>query len=269
MTTRLKIIWDGDVKGLDQHRVSVDAFGVPIFRLLKLVRRIASNIVTKAIPSSERTLQGRYAEVARKMDIEIAGVEQGSGGLAFVIDYVPPPMDQGHLFGDLATRAAIEFCDSIEMESKGIPKDSNVRDWLYSLPSGLTSQKYQVEDETGKELHPPVIITNVQLAEKPQEMPHLAKNTGSVVALGFEPGKEEVRVKKDDGGTVTLFATSDQVLKAWQLRDARVRVMFVKSKNRRLLSIQNAEDEEFTPTDELVDKHIFQRWQVLLHRLAQ
>lgn len=269
MATRLKIIWDGDVEGLSEHRISVAKFGPSIINLLKLLRRIASDIVTKAIPNTERTLKGRYAKAAENIDIEIARIEQNSSGLSLAISFTPPPHYQDSLLGDLEARAAIEFCDSIESESNGVLKNSNVRDWLDALPSGLQQQKYYVENEAGVELRRPVILTDVQLAERPQEMPYLAKQTGNVIALGFEPGKTEIRLKRDDGGTLIFSATQEQVLTAWRLRDVRVRVLFVKAKDRRLLNIQSVEENEFEVTDRHVNEHIFQRWPELLRRLAQ
>lgn len=268
MATRLKIIWDGEVKGLSEHRLSIDAFGQTVVRLLPLLRRIASGILTKAL-ETERTLKGRYAEAARHIDIEIADIEQNCSGISAIVTFAPPFPFQSNFLGDLDARAAIEFCDSVEWETKGVPKDSNVRDWLYALPDGIRYQKYTVEDESGKQLREPVEVTNVQLAEAPNLLPCLTKYSGHVIALGFEPGKSEIRLKKADGGTVNLSATKEQVLAAWNLREARVRVLAVQTSERKLLTIQKDDAPEIEVTDELVQEHIFQRWDEVLRRLAQ
>lgn len=267
MATRLKIIWDGETKGLNEHRLSVDAFGQTLVRLLPLLRRIASGIVTKAL-ETERTLKGRYAEAARHIDIEIAKIEDNCSGISALITFSPPFPVQANFLGDLDERAAIEFCESVEWESKGIPKDSNVRDWLAHLPTGINYQKYNVEDESGKPLRE-TIITDVQLAEAPSLLPSLAEYTGQVVALGLEPGKSEIRLKKADGHTVTLLATKEQVMAAWELRESKVRVLAVQSGERKLLSIQKDDAPEFVATDELVEQHVFQKWGEVLRRLAQ
>lgn len=267
MATRLKIIWDGETKGLTEHRLSVDAFGQPLVRLLPLLRRIASGIVTKAL-ETERTLKGRYAEAARHIDIEIAGIEDNCSGISALITFTPPFPVQASFLGDLDARAAIEFCDSVELESKGVPKDSNVRDWLANLPIGINYQKYNVEDESGKPLRE-TVITDVQLAQAPSLLPCLAKYTGHVVALGLEPGKSEIRLKKADGHTVRLLATKEQVMAAWELRESKVRALAVQSGEQKLLSIQKNDAPEFIVTDELVEQYVFQKWGEVLRRLAQ
>jgi hypothetical protein len=268
MATRLKIIWDGEVKGLNEHRLSVDAFGQTIVRLLPLLRRIASGIVTKAL-ETERTLKGRYAEAARGIDIELAGIEQNCSGISAIVTYDPPFPFQPNLLGDLDARAAIEFCESVEWESKGVPKDSNVRDWLQALPAGIRYQKYSVEDESGGPLREPVEITDVHLAETPAMLPCLVRFSGQVIALGVEPGKSEIRLRKADGHTVSLSATNDQVLAAWNLRETRVRVLAVLTAERKLLTIEQDDAPEFVVTDGLVQEHVFQKWDEVLRRLAQ
>jgi len=268
MATRLKIIWDGDVKGLNEHRLSIDAFGYAIVKLLPLLRRIASGIVTKAL-GTERSLKGRYAEAARRIDIEIVGIEQNCSGISAIVTFDPPFPFQPDLLGDLDARAAVEFCDSVEWESKGVPKDSNVRDWLHDLPDGIRYQKYVVEDESGNTIREPVEITDIHLAETQTALPCLVRYSGHVIALGFEPGKSEIRLKKADGGTVNLLATNDQVLIAWSLRETRVRVLAVQTIERKLLTIEEDDAPEFVVTDELAQEYVFQKWDEVLRRLAQ
>lgn len=269
MATKLKIIWDGDVKGLAEHRISVSAFGPAIIRLTQVLRRIASDIVKNGLPNSQRSVQGRYASEAKNIDIEIESIEVGSGGIGALVTFTPEHPYQFSVFGNLDERVALEFVDSVEKESKGIWQDQGVWKYLHSLPQGLTKQTYSVTDGQGKDLRVPVEIADVRLTEMPRTAPSLCRHFGSIVAIGFEPGKTEVRVKRLDGKTITLAATAEQVLAAWELRDVQVKALSVYKGQHRLLKLQVAEEEDFEVTPEAVNTHIFQRWDNLLRRLAQ
>lgn len=269
MATKLNIVWDGNVKGLAEHRVSVSAFGSSINILTQVLRRIASDIVKNAIPNSERSLQGNYASQAKNIDIEIETIEVGSAGLGAFVTFTPPVPFQLSMMGDLDQRAALEFVDSVEKESKGIWQDKGVRKFLLSLPSGLTKQKYSVSDESGKLLREPVEITSLHLAEMPKSAPVLCRHYGNIIAIGFEPGRTEIKLKRTDGRVVSLGATKEQVMTAWSLRDSNVKVLSVLTGIHRLLKLEEAEAKDFETTPEKVKTHIFGRWDELLRRLAQ
>lgn len=269
MATRLKIIWDGDVKGLSEHRISVSAFGFAITRLNQVLRRIASSLVKNAISSTERTLQGRYADEAKNIEIEIAAIEAGSGGISALVTFTPSPMYQFSVFGNLDELATLEFIESVEKESQGIMRDASVRKYLHALPPGLISQKYIAEDESGAQLRAPLEISTLHLAELPKTTACLTKHHGNIVAIGFEPGKTEVRLKRTDGKTVILAATKEQVLAAWELRDSNVKALAVSAGRYRLVSLKSADEADFEVTAEQVNAQIFQKWDELLRRLAQ
>lgn len=269
MATKLKIIWDGDVKGLAEHRISVSAFGPAITRLTQVLRRIASDIVKSGLSNSQRSVQGRYASEAKSIDIEIESIEVGSGGLGALVTFTPEHPYQFSVFGNLDERVALEFVDSVEQESRGIWQNQGVRKYLQSLPQGLTKQTYAVTDEQGRNLRIPVEIADVHLTEMPRTAPSICRHYGSIVAIGFEPGKTEVRVKRLDGKMVTFAATPEQVQTAWELKDAQVKVLSVYKGQHRLLKLQRATEEDFEVTSEAVDTHIFQRWDNVLRRLAQ
>ena len=269
MATKLKIIWDGDVKGLAEHRISVSAFGPAITRLTQVLRRIATDIVKNGLPSSERTHQGRYASEAKNIDIEIASIEGGSAGISALVTFSPQHPYQFTVFGNLDERVALEFVDSVEKESKGIWKDQGVRKYLHALPQGLTKQRYTVTDQQDRELRSPVEISDVHLTERPRVVPCVTRHYGSIIAIGFEPGKTEVRLKRLDGKIVVFSATKEQVTAAWNLRDIQVKVLAVSKGQNRLLKLEEATAEDFSVTAESVHTHIFQRWDGLLQRLAR
>ena len=87
------------------------------------------------------------------------------------------------------------------------------------------------------------------------------------MGVGFEPGKNEVRIKSDDGHHLTLTATALHVENALELRSAPIRAIAVMQESGpRLLRLQEAGTGWSVPSR---DEAIFKRWDGLLRRLAQ
>ena len=53
MATRLEIQYDGTVPGLNEHRLSLSAFGPSLNALLRAIRRIATNMVGDALGQAD------------------------------------------------------------------------------------------------------------------------------------------------------------------------------------------------------------------------
>jgi len=104
------------------------------------------------------------------------------------------------------------------------------------------------------------------LVEPALELPHLCEVVGNIVGVGFDPGRNEVRLKYADR-QLTLSATASQVDRALLLRHAEVRILaMISEPHSRLLRIQDAETEWSIPPRE---DAVFKRWDGLLGRLAQ
>jgi len=265
MPTQLEIKWEGNAPGLAEHRLSLGAFGQPLNLLLAAVRRIASNTVSMA--TDEKTT-GRFADAARQLDIQIEKLVEGSSGIAGVCTFDPPPGAQPFLFmGDLVEQATITLLSAIEDESKGHLRNVGVRKYLHSLPAGVRRQTYTLHDN-GRVLHEPVVIEDMDLQDVPEDLPYLRELNGNIVGVGFDPGKNEVRIK-DESDQLHLAATATQVETALELRHAEVRALAVITKQGRLLRLQKADAPAFSATSDFLEKHIFQRWDILLRRLAE
>src|SRR2546428_14159286 len=104
MATQLKIRWDGDVPGLAEHRLSVAEFGRSLTLLLTALRRIATQIVGTAVAAEQPKRGGRFANLARQMDIEVVKIEGNSSGFDAIVSFYPPPNEM-QLFADLVDRA--------------------------------------------------------------------------------------------------------------------------------------------------------------------
>jgi hypothetical protein len=123
IATQLRIGWDGDVPGIAEHRLSLASFGEPLALLLAALRRIATQMVSTAV---ERPKFGRFADLARLLDIEVTAIEGNSTGIDAVVSFAQPP-NMLPLFGDVAERAVSQLLDTIKLESDGTVRDSAVR----------------------------------------------------------------------------------------------------------------------------------------------
>src|SRR5271157_48892 len=265
MVSEIKIRWDGDVPGVAEHRLSLAAFGEPLTQLLAALRRIATQMVSTAVERQHPKI-GRFANLARQLDIEIVSIEGDSTGFDGQISFYQPP-NELPLFADLPERSAIELLDSIERESKGQAANWAVRKYLSSLPPTIHRQVYELhENGTTKKR---VEIGDVRLTEVPEEFPSLRELEGSVVGVGFEPGRPEVRVKA--GATGAGFdATAEQVEMALAIRKDNVRALGIyDGKRTRLLNITRASTPRFQVTPQAIEEHIFKRWDGVFARLAK
>jgi len=262
---QLRITWDGDVPGLAQHRVSLAAFGQPLAYLLQALRRIATQMVSNAV-DAEHPKSGRFANLARQLDIEIVSLEKGSGGFNALVTFAQPP-EELPLFGDIPERATIELLDSIDQESKLIPRNTSVRRYLQSLPLGVHKQIYEFHENGYSKKR--VEFGDMELAQLPATMPYLVELEGSVVGVGFEPGRSEVRVKAETF-TQSLDANDQQVEAALQMRGTRIRVLGVHDEKRaRLLRLARARDPRFKATPQAIEEHIFKRWAGVFAQLSK
>ena len=205
MSVELKIKWDGSAPGLAEKRLSLAAFGEALTILLAGLRRIATNIVGDAL--EEKSSKGRFANAARRLDIEITELLKESSGFDSVITFATPIGDTFPLL-NLAEVAGEQLLDALDSESRGIAKNANIRRYLRALPAGITQQNYSLHQNGTLLRH--VSFGEALLPEIPAELPYLARYLGNIVGVGFEPGRPEVRLRTEDR-SITLVATSTQM----------------------------------------------------------
>lgn len=261
MASELKIRWDGDVPGLAEHRLSLSAFAQPLALLLNALRRIATQMVnTAAEPES-----GRFANVARWIDIELVKISEGSSGPDALVVFHNPP-NELPLWQEIPTRATIEMLEALELESQGQIRNAAVRRYLKSLPREVHKQVYEY---TNAAAHKRVEIGDIKISDLPPELPFLRQTEGDIVGVGFEPGKTEVRIKTDNI-QLPLGATPEAVEQALKLRHERVRVISVHAATRaRLVAMRRAADPAYKFDADAAMKHIFDRWGNVLRQLAK
>jgi hypothetical protein len=264
-TAQLRIRWDGDVKGLAEHRISLAAFGQPLAYLLQALRRIATQMVSTAV-DAEHPKFGRFSNQARQLDIELVKMEEGSGGFDALVSFSQPP-EELQLFWDVPERATIELLESIDQERQRIPRNSAVRRYLGSLPREVHSQLYEFHENGHVKKR--VEFGDIEVAEVPPDLPSLVQYEGSVVGVGFEPGRSEVRIKSD-AGIPSLDATEEQIEAAWQMRRSKIRALGVHDgKRSRLLQMARVRDPKFKATPEAIKEHIFDKWAEAFEQLSK
>lgn len=268
MSVELKIRWDGNVPGLADHRLSIGAFGEALPLLLAAARRIATQIVQTAT-EGEAPETGRFANLARILDIEIVSIEGNSTGVNALVSFQGGGANVNPAFLDLPTRTTTALLDAIASESDRRPANSAVRKYLRMLPGGLREQVYEVF-EGGASLKR-VELKDVSIAELPEPLPAITQYEGVVLGVGFEPGKYEVRIKTDSNTTFILLSPPEAVDRAIEYRNQRVRALCVQQDERRgrLLMLNRATDPPFQFSPEQVETQIFRRWDTLLRELAK
>jgi hypothetical protein len=263
MSVELKIKWEGDAPGVQEGRLSLAGFGQSLRILLAALRRIATNLVRDAIDQRESTV-GRFTNAARQLDIEITELVKGSSGFDSIITLKTPLGENLPLFSDLPEIAGVQLLDALDSESHGVARNAPVRAFLKALPLGLARQTYQLH-RNGTVLKE-TIVGELQLPDFAADLPYLASYKGSVIGVGFEPGRFEVRIRTRTG-PIVLLATAEQVEMALKLRRAEIiaRAVVENARNR-LLFIQPSDLPLNRSTRESA---IYDRWRVLLSRLAQ
>jgi hypothetical protein len=269
MAYELDIHFEGDAPGLEEHRLSVSALGSPLNALLTALRRIATQMVSSAV-EGEMPKVGRFADPARNLDIEIAAIKDGSLGLMSVISFQAPPQMQPELpiWADLPERAGTELLNAIERESQGQLTNSAVRKYLSSLPVGIKRQQYDFRSN-GRVIRS-LEIGDVRLTSVPPELPYLQRASGSIVGVGFEPAKSEIRVKPDGGAITASSATDQEVEKALEMRHEKVRILTVHTpRGTRLISLKRASEARYEFDPEVAKKQLFSRWDNVLRVLSK
>ena len=261
MAVHLEIIWDGEVPGLPDHRLSLDAFGPALHQLLAAIRRIASDIQLQA----EGPTRGRLAREAANLDVQIETIRANSP-VTLEAQIVPLAPPNRPLIADLSERALETFLRDVERESAGYPSHYKARKFLGSLPDGLTRQTYRQKSADGQVLRS-VEIERMHLPVTAPS-PHLIEFHGLLVGFGFEPGRQEIKVRLGSGGLVTLSASQEQVDAALAMRLVEIDVLAVAEPSKmRLLRFTTA---EFTPPSAVErEAFVFGTWSGLLNRLAQ
>lgn len=265
MSVELRIKWEGSVAGLAEHRLSVGSFGLPLYYLLMAIRRRASNIIRNAVDMGSVKV-GRFPSDADRIDIEVQSLLASSGGIQSLVQMRQPEpgMQIPIPFIDLPEQATDQTLEAIDKERRGVLSDAGVRKYLGSLPQSITSQEYILIacGETKRK----VSFEHFTLPEPITELPCLTETEGRVIGVGFEPGRNQVRVKGQDG-EVTMRSDLEAVNSAIEMRNTDVRILYVGTGDqRRLLHL----DDPSQPRPSLdVDEFVFNKWASVIKILAE
>ena len=270
MSTKLLIVWDGDVPGLADRRLSLTAFQPALRQLLTAIRRIATDIETKATGPRE-SARGRFAGEAAKLDVQISEV-RGNSPLAVTASVLPIEAPKWPLIADLADAAVDEFLRDVERESNGSPTHYQVRRFLHALPPGLRVQRYShttADGTPGREVQ----LGAIDIRE-PRTAAHLIELVGAVVGLTFEQGRTEVKVRSSGGDLMTFAATAEQVDVALSHRHKEVLVLGVsdpagKPRLLRVVPMSDAGDDRVLADPKERIGYITRTWDGVLTRLAR
>src|SRR5688500_9345942 len=77
VATKIVIVWDGDVPGLADRRLSLGSFERALKGLLTAIRRIASDLEVKATNPRDHA-RGRLAREAQNLDVQLSELRGNS-----------------------------------------------------------------------------------------------------------------------------------------------------------------------------------------------
>jgi hypothetical protein len=265
MSVELKIKWEGSVAGLAEHRLSVGSFGLPLYDLLMAIRRRASNIIRNAV-AMDAVMVGRFPSDADRIDIEVQSLLASSGGIQSLVQMRQPElgMQIPMRFIDLPEQATDQTLEAIDKERQGVLSDAGVRKYLERLPQSITRQEYTLT--VGGEVKRKVSFGQFELPESITELPYLSNTVGKVIGVGFEPGRNLIRIKGLDG-EVTMSSDPEAVNSALGMRDTDVRIMYVGTGDQRRLLRLDDPSQPRTSLD--VDEFVFNKWASVIETLAE
>lgn len=269
METKLTIRWDGDLPSLKKHRLSLDAWLVPLQTLLRAMRRTASAMVVEAVDPQYGTGGGRFAHAAERIDLELEAVTDGCVTIRCFVagdDSPQAPLFPGN---DLPTRAAARLLEDIEAEASGKIQSFMAREYLKSLPTGVTQHDYDLSQ--GGTKVKTVHVQGTLASEIPAEMPKLLHVRGKVAAVAFEPSSVTIRADVEEGRRITARCPEELVDKAIALRHSDV-VALVSAGigNRcRLVWIRDAAEHRQVPGADDRAQALSEAWSTTLAILAR
>ena len=267
MPVTLEILWDGPVPGLSEHRVSLSAFGSALKALLQALQATANALL--------RDAYGTESELPL-LDVQIAAVEDGCARLQAAIVPTVEPSGQARipLIPDIETKALERFVAAVESEARNQPVNEAVRAYLRALPTDVTRQRYVATSRTGIVLCE-TEIAHMDLNTPPRQVPSVARYTGSVVGVGFEPGRPLVRIKPDNHRILDCEANDAQVEYACNdLRGRRVEALVMtrpprKTPRHKLIWLRDATAEPEPMDAEERMRYLGRRWHGTLEILGR
>lgn len=269
VSVELKISFDGNVPGLSQHRLSMSAFANALKFFSSAFQQTAKELLNDSTDDNSSQLQPkRKTKRARRVDLELVGVEQGSA--VTVYEVVARPTSRQQLLNlrdddEVLKQIVTRLLRHIENAGQGKPCSTAVRKYLAELPSGIQCQRYTAARDgiSFAEIN----IEHAPLPSNDTRDKRLIQLRGNVVSVGFPPGHVFVCVKTDKR-TLRCAATIEQVNEAIGLRNSPVAVAILDSDKPELLWIRS-EGERPLPAVRETFEHTIANWPRTLEILAR
>lgn len=256
MSTKLTIRWDGDAPGLQQHALSLSAWLEPLGTLLRALRRAASNLDASRPDDPERGKRGgRHTLAAAAIDLQITAIRQGC--VVLDLEATQKSAGQQPFSPDLPARALVAVVRDIKGEAEGRDRSVLARRFLDQLPCGVRVQEYTVE-------HEGVPLISEKISESaaralPAHLPRLERVVGSIVGVGFEPGRSTITFKTRRQ-RLTRGASEQLVERALALRGRAVEAMCLVGPTTRVLWLRPAGEENVVTPDDERSSILRNRW---------
>lgn len=266
MAVELKVRWDGSAPGLAEHRLSLLSFG-PVLTELHRALRTAATRIEKGKDPNHPSPQKKYSARALHLDVQIKAIEDGCVNVGMDVVVAPAPDMVEDTDDALAASAVMTVLDSLRSRTHLTVA------YLRALGPGVTAHSYVARRADGTILVDEFSMGLVELDE-PSVPPALVEFRGEVAGVTFTEGREAVAIRDLDGdhGKVNATATVAQVDTAIRMRRERVPVIarvFQIEHGYRLLSLRDARNQSHERTPQERKDYIMNKWNGVLHHLAQ
>lgn len=265
MATQLRIYWDGETPGLKEGRLSIAAFGPALQALLKAARNIARRQVADAM--GEEDYDTGRGTPSTLVDLQLSTYQPGSAQPT--LDVVPMPSNFGALqyFDDLPERVTEELFTSIKEESKGRRRNRFINEFLHSLPTGVSVQRYAILRDGDEVDTFSVTSQELTLLEPAPEYPRVVMLSGKVEALTFgERADPWVKFIPMNRRPFIAYCTREQIQQAFHVRD-NAKALFAMGEKPRVLWIRAGDARVPTLSPEQRIRDVEERWGSALERL--
>lgn len=271
MSVTLTIKFEGTAPGLNRHELSLASFGPVLVEYVRALKRTASGILSQSDDPRYGAKGGRFAKITESMDLVVTSMEHNCVTLDCRID-LPEPFagtDQEPLpmaLDALEASAAQALVRQLEDAQAGRVVSETARSIIQLMPAGTTHSYWA---RRADQLLASAVIGTVDIPERRVSMVRSRRIVGTIAGLMFD--KPGVHVRDQEGKTIRLRATEDQVNDALALRDGPVEVQALLRKNGpdKLLWVRPAHVQlEVVTGDQRLD-HFTDRWGEVLERLAR
>lgn len=263
-----RVRFDGPVPGLSEHRLSLAAFRIPLFKLLQALRQTADSVKR----GKDRSRIGKFGKL---FDLQLVQITDGCVIPHFALVAAETDEVTDEKLTEILTTTLVRFIDELKSEWRtSAPRSGGIRKYLQSLPEGLTTQEYE-GIVAGKTVNKAVLSTKMAAVPNKDDdfrrtAPRLRQMVCKIIALRFSAKDGRITLRTPSGETFACHASTRLLdFAASVYKTPVVAQILVRHDMNRLISLRDEHDLfEQMPLDDRRE-HLRKHWSETLQRLAE